>query len=351
MEEKKVIKLKFNSKIMIIFTILMIGLIVTLFWKININTNDTSIDFFAVQTHSGFNDVLMNSKYKIINQQELDIFNELYKGFELSNKYDLSNNTIFIQTQVCGSGSISIDFKRVNIDKNVEFKFTSTSPEIGTMDMAYWYLVAIVPNTQLNGVNIDEWKSPIDVKDSLITEYTISIKSESLSLINSLNIIKRELNNIGNIKITKYREVIDNYSNHADNTKYYSLLSYDKECANLLVENINNMDTDLKAELSSAERNIIDYHDFQKSIFNEANISYEIVLHCRNSLGGFDNREQIIDIMKPDELSRANSSNGKLTCIFNNSSVNNFEKTIKTIQQYEEEWNLSYYEISVYWKY
>ena len=159
------------------------------------------------------------------------------------------------------------------------------------------------------------------------------------------------MNNIGNIKITKYREVIDNYSNHADNTKYYSLLSYDKECANLLVENINNMDTDLKAELSSAERNIIDYHDFQKSIFNEANISYEIVLHCRNSLGGFDNREQIIDIMKPDELSRANSSNGKLTCIFNNSSVNNFEKTIKTIQQYEEEWNLSYYEISVYWKY
>ena len=109
-----------------------------------------------MQTHNG----LRNSKYKITNQQELDMI--CTDEFKLSNEYDLSNNTIFIQTQKYGSGSITIDFQSVNIDKSVEFKFTYNKPKIGTTDMVCWYLVAIIPNTKLDGVNIDEWKSPLE---------------------------------------------------------------------------------------------------------------------------------------------------------------------------------------------
>ena len=86
------------------------------------SSGDVSIDFFAIKTYSGFN---------------------------LSKKYDLSQNTIFIQTQTYGSGSVSVDFKGVSIDKEVKFNVSINSPEIGTMEMAYWYLVAVVPNTNL----------------------------------------------------------------------------------------------------------------------------------------------------------------------------------------------------------
>ncbi len=126
------------------------------------NGNDVSIDFFALKTHSEFNDTIKNTKYRITNQEELEMFYTLYNGFTLSKNYDLSKNTIFIQTQTYGSGSISVDFKSVSIDKEIKFNVSTNSPEIGTMDMAYWYLVAIVPNTKLNGVNVNEWKSPLD---------------------------------------------------------------------------------------------------------------------------------------------------------------------------------------------
>lgn len=161
-------KTKRKIMIFIIFNILIISYYVT-FAFLHFNTNNTgnniennSINFFTIKTYNGFNYKIKNNKYKITSKEELNKFCNLYTGFELSDEYDLSKNSIFIQTQACSSGSTSIDFTDVTIDKTVEFVTkTNTPDEVGISNMAYWYLVAIIPNSELSKVNTDEWKSPI----------------------------------------------------------------------------------------------------------------------------------------------------------------------------------------------
>ena len=171
------------------------------------STKNTSAEFFAVQTHSGFNDTIKSNQYKITTKEELEKFFELYEGFELSKEYDLSNNTIFIQTQVEGSGSIEVKFDGVNINKKVEFDINIVTPQIGTADMAYWYLVAVIPNSELNGVDVSDWKSPIEINDSLKNEYTITVEIMDLTLRECLNIVEKHVKEVGNIKIQEFKLV------------------------------------------------------------------------------------------------------------------------------------------------
>lgn len=161
-------KIKLSGISILLCIVIAIIAIVLIFEKTNTNNKESSIEFFSLKTHAGFNESFMNSKFKITSKQEFDTFQSLYGGFELSNQYDLSRNTIFIQTESCGSGSINIKFKKVKITKDdVEFIYSSNNPQTGTMDMAYWYFVAIIPNTKLEGINIENWKSPIDIYNNL----------------------------------------------------------------------------------------------------------------------------------------------------------------------------------------
>ena len=132
-------KIVIVSIISILIVITLVGLLILKSNGDKNNINDSSIDFFAMKTHSGFNATVKNTKYRITHKDELKMFYTLYNGFKLSKDYDLSKNTIFIQTQAYGSGSISVDFKGVSINKEVKFNVSTNSPEIGTMDMAYWY--------------------------------------------------------------------------------------------------------------------------------------------------------------------------------------------------------------------
>lgn len=264
--------------VLVISILILITLVGLCIFKLNgenlsDNSDNVSIDFFAMKTHSGFNDTVRNTKYKITNQEELEMFYTLYKGFKLSKDYNLSNNTIFIQTQAYGSGSVSVDFKGVSINKEVEFKLSTKMPEIGTMDMAYWYLVAIVPNTKLNGVNVNEWKSPVDVNNSLRNEYTVTIESTNLDLRNSLNIVEKIVEDIGNIKIQQYH-----YS-PTDNKKTYTLISYDEKISEQLVQSINNQGNEMRAEIFSTRiKDETEYEKFQEELNQIGTPYYQINL-------------------------------------------------------------------------
>ena len=73
----------------------------------------------------------------------------------------LSSNTFFIKTIQVGSGSISISLSVVNLDNNkINFIVDKNVPEVGTDDMALWYLVAIIPNNMLNDIDISDWNKP-----------------------------------------------------------------------------------------------------------------------------------------------------------------------------------------------
>lgn len=266
---------------LIISILIFVTFIGLLIFKLNTNkdnildsSNDSSIDFFAMQTHDGFNDTIQNTKYKITNKTELEMFYTLYNGFTLSKDYDLFKNTMFIQTQTLGSGSIKVDFKDVTIDKEIIFNISTSSPEIAvTDDMAYWYLVAIIPNTKLNGVNIEEWKSPIDVNNSVKNEYTITIESTNLDLQDSLNIVEKAVKDIGNIKIQQCH-----YS-PKDNKISYTLISYDEKISKQLIQDINNQKNEVKVVSAFASiKDESEYKNFQETLNTAGTLGYYIDL-------------------------------------------------------------------------
>lgn len=194
--------------VLVICILIMIILVSLMIFKLNRekdnpnlygSSDDVTIVFFSIKTSSGFNNIVENTKYRITNEVELDMFHILHNGFNLSKKYDLSKNTIFIQTQIHSAGNIIVDFNGVSINKEVKFNINTKRPKAVEPLMAYWYLVAVVPNTKLNDVNINEWKSPIDVNNNLKNEYTLTTESNNLDLRSSLGIAEKLVNDIGNI--------------------------------------------------------------------------------------------------------------------------------------------------------
>lgn len=160
-----------NKKIIIISIIMLVSLsIIFVLYshkKTNnkeIKTNNEEIKCYSFKTHGEFNKSLgrKNQKYKIRNKKEFETFKKLFKGFPMTYQYNLSEYTIFIQIQIEGSGSNKVNLKNVKLNDKVMFIIDTNKPSVGTCDMAYWYLVAVIPKNKLNKINVDEWKSPND---------------------------------------------------------------------------------------------------------------------------------------------------------------------------------------------
>ena len=128
--------------------------------------NDNKITFYELQTNEYFPDI-NNGKYYINSLDELKKFYSLYSDILNINVNYLKDNSLFINTIEVGSGSISIKLKDVNLDNNkVNFVINRNTPEVGTDDMAFWYLVAIIPNDMLENIDISDWFKPSYVMDS-----------------------------------------------------------------------------------------------------------------------------------------------------------------------------------------
>lgn len=202
------------------------------------------------------------------------MFCEFYKGFKLSKEYNLENNTMFIQTEVYGTSGMGGEFSKVNIDKEVEFVITSDEgTETGITVVTYVYFVAIIPNTTLNGVNTNQWKSPIFLNNSLRNEYVVVIESDNLDFKTSLNIIEKKVSDVGNIKIQQYHYSL------RDNVARYMLISYDKTTCNQLIQNINTQVNGMQSMmLGASQKDETEYKKFQETLNQSATLDYRIDL-------------------------------------------------------------------------
>ena len=129
------------------------------------------------------------------------------------------------------------------------------------------FLTAIVPKVNLIGVNLDDWKSPIDVNNGLKKQYAVLITCDNISPTISYTIINNIKNNIGIIIFQTY-ECSDAY-NKGEYHANYTLKTFDKDSYKQLITSINNMNNGTKASLSNS--GIVDisyYEDFQKAINN-----------------------------------------------------------------------------------
>ena len=105
-----------------------------------------------------------NLKYMINSEEELEIFYKYYSKElkQLKGKFD--GYTLFVELSAQGSGSTELKINEISFEnKTVEFIIEKNVPGIGTTDMAYWFLVGIIPNEQLEGIDTSNWQIPSKV--------------------------------------------------------------------------------------------------------------------------------------------------------------------------------------------
>ncbi|MCR5573107.1 MAG: hypothetical protein K6F57_05060 [Candidatus Saccharibacteria bacterium] len=120
---------------------------------------------YEVQTHEYFPDAPRDNKYHINSQDELNEFYSIYSDELAIDTTYLEQNDILIQVQSEGPGSIQHKLEQVVIqNKKLSFQISTITPEIGTADMAFWYYVAIIPKDKLSNVNLNDWKTPSQIK-------------------------------------------------------------------------------------------------------------------------------------------------------------------------------------------
>ena len=135
---------------------------IKLFNKDDNDVISSDIIMFEVETSEYFDDDLINiNSYVIDSVSELESFYNIYSDkLDLDVSY-LDGNHVFVQVSQVGSGSIQKELVDVNFNNNrVNFVVSQTSPEIGTDDMAFWYLVAVIPDSKSNNLNLDDWAIP-----------------------------------------------------------------------------------------------------------------------------------------------------------------------------------------------
>ena len=352
-----------KKKILLIIIILiaLIASISLVFFKINRSNqnikDDPSIERYAIQTGSGYNEIVPVIKYRINSNDELDAFCKMYGGFKLKNNYDLTKNTIFIETDVCGSGSVKCELEKVSIKEKVEFGIKIDNPKNGgTMDIAYWYFVAIIPNEKLQGVNIDDWVTPIFARDKYIkNEYRCYVESTDLS---NLRNIREKINEIGNIKISYYNYYNEDKQHYYEYSEYdykvflfhakthsYTLISYDENSINKLVEYINN--NELGVSVVGIEEHGMSNKDYNEKIesFNTQNNllepKYEIRVHFY-FMYMYNHEKEVIErlnlLLIPDNIETDKRESGTIVLSYNDLTPSELLEKIELISNNYENW-------------
>lgn len=161
-----------NKKILYITASLFIILVsaVTILFVTQNNEKDKTISDagiikYELQTTEYFDETSDTNKYYINTANELDKFYSLYSNTINIDRDKLEDNSVFIQIEPVGSSNIKMELSSVTFDNNtVNFNIKETRPETDTMDMALWYLIAIIPNEKLSDLDLDEWKKPSEVQ-------------------------------------------------------------------------------------------------------------------------------------------------------------------------------------------
>jgi len=127
----------------------------------NVNNN---IMKYELKTSEYFGGRVPNRIY-INSELELDKFYNIFSDKVNLKKDYLKNNSAFVQIETVGSGSIRKKLTSVTFDDdNVNFQIDTKKPQIGTCDMATWYLVALIPKQEVEKLKLSGWKKPSEIQ-------------------------------------------------------------------------------------------------------------------------------------------------------------------------------------------
>lgn len=233
--------------------------------------NNNEIIKYELQTHEYFSDAPNTNKYFIDSENELNKFYSIYSDELAINKDYLKNNSIFIQVEQVGSGSIQMKLSSVAFDNNtVNFIIDKNSPEIGTMDMAFWYLVAIIPNNQLNNLNLSNWSKPSEIlttaedKSIDINNYVFELDSKNkYTIITDLR-WKTMLNDGGSHSSLYYQIDLDNNIISKVQEDYHANLGGTSSKQKSVIY-IKKIDTNIQLEVKSLVDEIITKEDINET--------------------------------------------------------------------------------------
>ena len=151
-EEPKKIKLW----IKILFIILVIVVILFIVFK-QIYAEFETTQTYAIYSGHISNINNENIKIKISNITELEEFNTNYMDIsDIVNKYDLLNHTILIE--IFYKDYVGIE----NVSITTTVNFDTVELESDELTFVPWdsYLIVVIPNNQLIGVDTSDWVSP-----------------------------------------------------------------------------------------------------------------------------------------------------------------------------------------------
>lgn len=128
---------------------------------------------YEVRTRNAYRVNKEKNKFYIDSEEELNKFHSLFSNEINVDKEYLYNNVVFVQVEETNSGAIKLKLNNVSINNDVEFVYERDVPEgMTTDDMAYWYLVAIIPKDKLNNVDYASvWIKPSSVTKNKYGNY------------------------------------------------------------------------------------------------------------------------------------------------------------------------------------
>ncbi len=166
-----------KKKLIYIIIIVVTVFITLLAIYLGVNKSNKKITKYIFNTHEYFSYYGTN-QYMINSMNEYYIFGKIYSNSVdnyLKEHANIDNNTfkdytLFIQVKGVSSGSIKIEFKEVSFKNNaIVFETDMNRPEVGTNDMATWYLIALIPNDKLKGIDTKEWSLPTQIYANIPT--------------------------------------------------------------------------------------------------------------------------------------------------------------------------------------
>ena len=135
--------------------ILIIGIFIVAYYQ-----SDDNRIISTKKTISSYNHSINTTQFKITNQEELDAFCELFPDYTPYNIPNFDKKSIFIKLY---SASNILDYDYTLTDElkiNVQ-QFPYNPYKINSL------IVLEIPKSQLKNVNLDNWTSPIKVKNNL----------------------------------------------------------------------------------------------------------------------------------------------------------------------------------------
>ncbi|MBR6133289.1 MAG: hypothetical protein IKQ29_01075 [Bacilli bacterium] len=243
---------------------------------------------YELQTHEYFEKAPEETKYIISSVDELNVFYYLYSDVLNIKEKELKDYTMFVEVKQVGSGSDTYKILKVDISGKVSFLVDESIPEVGTDDMAFWYLVAMIPNEMLKDVDTSDWAIPSVIMKKQIAlsgDYTFTIDNENKFQLITDERFTTMRNDGGSYESTYYQIDLENKvvikrheSYNAPYGKKTDTIVFAKKIDDKLVKELKTSLINLANSYDSGKNENYSYYtlstlNFSKNYYDEATIN------------------------------------------------------------------------------